>query len=209
MVNSSIRNVVFDLGGVLINTDLNRTAQCFKALGVSGAEEMFSNPDFMTIYHQFECGAISDIEFRDRLRLLYPILSEASDQQIDSAWNAMLIDIPEYKLDLLLELRSHLIVYLLSNTNTIHWEWALENLFRYKGFTHEDFFEHEYLSFRLQKCKPEESVFEFVLSDANIDAAETFFIDDKKENTDAAEKLGMLTYTPKLNEDWSFLFNIE
>lgn len=209
MINSSIRNVIFDLGGVLINTDVNRSIQRFEELGVQGANELFVNPEFVNLYHQFECGEITESDFRTSLRNLYPVLNKASDEQIDYAWNGMLVDIPAYKLDLLLELRSHFIVYLLSNTNTIHWRWAQENMFCYKGFTHEDFFEHEYLSFRLKECKPQTSIFERVLKDANVVAAETFFIDDKKENTDAAQSLGMLTYTPKQNEDWSFLFNIE
>ncbi|HJD91605.1 MULTISPECIES: HAD family phosphatase [Bacteroides] len=204
-----IRNIVFDLGGVLIDIDPERCVHRFEELGVKEAAKFMAAEDFKVIFQRFERGDIDANEFRSFIRSKNEVLKDVSDEDIDYAWNGMLIGIPRYKLDLLLELRSHYVVFLLSNTNSIHWQWALDNPFQYRGFRAEDFFEQEYLSFRLRTCKPEITIFERVLENANIEPHETLFIDDRPENTKAAETLGIKTYTPKANEDWSFLFDNE
>ena len=106
-----------------------------------------------------------------------------------------------------MKLREKYVVYLLSNTNEIHWKWACENVFPYRGFRVEDYFEKIYLSFEMKMVKPDAEIFETVLADANIDPKETFFIDDSEANCLAAQALGISTYTPQANEDWSHIFN--
>ena len=202
-----IRNIVFDLGGVLIDIDPQRCIHRFEKLGLTNASSLMSGADFKEVWLRFEKGEIDETEFRGYIRSCCSVLKDVTDDQIDFAWNGMLVSIPRYKLDLLLELRSRYVVYLLSNTNSIYWKWALENPFKYRGFRAEDFFEKEYLSFRLNACKPEKAIFERVIEDANIDPKETLFIDDRIENTVAATELGIKTYTPKANENWSFLFD--
>lgn len=104
---------------------------------------------------QFELGEISPEEFRKAIR---KEVSEAlSDHEIDDMWNLMLLDIPREKLDLLLKLREHYMVYLLSNTNRIHWDYACEQMFCYRGFRVNDFFEDIFLSFEMHKAKPEKT----------------------------------------------------
>ena len=206
---SNICNIIFDLGGVLIDIDPQRCLHRFEELGMKEGQAFFKSEDFVNVWNQFERGAIDASEFRTFVRTHNPELENATNEQLDFAWNGMLIGIPRYKLDLLLALRSRYVVYLLSNTNSIHWEWALENPFKYRGFRAEDFFEQEYLSFRLKACKPEKAIFEGMLEDANLLPRETLFIDDRPENTKAADELGIQTYTPQPNEDWSFLFDNE
>ena len=201
-----IRNIIFDLGGVLIDIDSNRCTHRFEELGLNTAHEFLQSSEFKTVWYRFEKGDIDATEFRSFIRSKNEVLEDVSNEQIDFAWNGMLLGIPRYKLDLLLELRTRYVVYLLSNTNSIHWEWALKNPFRYKGFRAEDFFEQEYLSFRLNACKPEKAIFERVLLEANLEPKETLFIDDRPDNTESAKQLGIITYTPQPNEDWSFLF---
>ena len=207
MRTQGIRNVIFDLGGVLIDLDKARCYNEFEALGMKDAQVFLDKPESNEIYYQFERGGINDVEFRTYLRKALP--DNVTDESIDKAWSSMLVGIPQYKLDMLLKLRESYVVYLLSNTNNIHWEWALANFFRYRGFRAEDFFEQEYLSFRLKSCKPEAAIFEQVIKEANVEPMETFFIDDKPENTAMAEKLGLKVYTPQANEDWTFLFEDE
>ena len=129
-----------------------------------------------------------------------------TDEQIDAAWNSFLVDIPRFKLDMLLKLREKYVVYLLSNTNEIHWKWACEHAFPYRGFRVEDYFEKMYLSYEMKMVKPAEEIFRGVLEDANLDPHETFFIDDSEANCQGAQALGISTYTVKPGEDWRPLF---
>lgn len=167
--------------------------------------------ELLNVYHQQgifmqqEKGLVTSAEFRDVIRQM--VGKPLTDQQIDDAWNSFLVDIPTYKLDLLLKLREKYVVYLLSNTNDIHWKWSCENVFPYRGFQVEDYFEKIYLSFEMKMVKPDTEIFETVLADANIDPKETFFIDDSEANCLAAQALGISTYTPQANEDWSHIFN--
>ena len=153
---------------------------------------------------QIEMGTITSAEFRDGIRHLTQ--QRLTDEQIDAAWIAMLDDIPAYKLDLLMDLRSRYNTMLLSNTNEIHWQWAEKNSFAYKGHHAEDFFGKIYLSYELNMVKPNADIFEYVLKDAVINPEETLFLDDAVPNCRTAEALGIRTYTPQPQEDWSHLF---
>ena len=95
----------------------------------------------------------------------------------------------------------------LTDQHDIHWKWSCENVFPYRGFQVEDYFEKIYLSFEMKMVKPDTEIFETVLADANIDPKETFFIDDSEANCLAAQAMGISTYTPQANEDWSHIFN--
>ena len=108
--------------------------------------------------------------------------------------------------DFFLALRKDYVVYLLSNTNEIHWKWSCEHAFPYKTFRVEDYFEHIFLSYEMKMAKPDEEIFRKVLDDAGLDPKETFFIDDSEANCMTARSLGISTYVPKAGEDWSHLF---
>lgn len=204
MESKGIKNLLIDLGGVLINLDRQRCMDSFKKLGFADVEERLDIQQLHGIFLQQEKGLITSAEFRNEMRKM--IGKEISDQQIDEAWNSFLVDIPDYKLDLLLKLRTKYVVYLLSNTNEIHWQWACKNAFPYRTFKVEDFFEKTYLSFEMHMIKPEPEIFKAVIEDAGIEPQETLFIDDSEINCKAAQKLGISTYTPKAGEDWSPLF---
>lgn len=204
MESKGIKNLLIDLGGVLINLNRQRCMESFKKLGFADVEERLDIQQLHGIFLQQEKGLITSAEFRNEMRKM--IGKEISDQQIDEAWNSFLVDIPDYKLDLLLKLRTKYVVYLLSNTNEIHWQWACKNAFPYRTFKVEDFFEKTYLSFEMHMIKPEPEIFKAVIEDAGIEPQETLFIDDSEINCKAAQKLGISTYTPKAGEDWSPLF---
>ncbi|MEF8805335.1 MULTISPECIES: HAD family phosphatase [Bacteroides] len=204
MKSKGIKNLLIDLGGVLINLDRQRCMENFKELGFTDVEERLNIQQLHGIFMQQEKGLITSAEFRNGLRDMMGKV--VSDNQIDAAWNSLLVDIPKHKLDLLLELRSKYVVYLLSNTNEIHWRYACHNLFPYRTFRVEDYFEKAYLSYEMHMAKPEADIFKAVIEDAGIEPQETLFIDDSELNCKAAQELGISTYTAEAGEDWSHLF---
>lgn len=205
MRDKVIRNLLVDLGGVLITLNRQRCIQNFKKLGLSNVDELLGASAEQGIFMKQEKGLITSAEFRDGIR--EAIGRNVTDEQIDTAWNSYLVDIPSCKLDLLLKLREKYVVYLLSNTNEIHWHWSCEHAFPYRGFRAKDYFEKIYLSHEMQMVKPDADIFEAVLADAGIDPRQTFFIDDIDANCQTARTLGISTYTPKAGEDWGHLFN--
>ncbi|MCK9161037.1 MAG: HAD family phosphatase [Bacteroidaceae bacterium] len=204
MVNKEIKNLVVDFGGVLINLDRQRCIDNFKKLNLSDIDELLGLYSQQGFFMDFEKGLISPAEFREHICQL--IGEKRTDQQIDDAWNSFLVDIPYYKLDLLLKLREKYVVYLLSNTNQIHWDWACKHAFPHRSFGVEDYFEKIYLSFKMKMAKPDSQIFTTVLEDAGLNPAETFYIDDSVANCQVAQSLGISTYTPLAREDWGHLF---
>lgn len=200
-----IKNLVFDFGGVIINLTRNRCIEAFARLGVDVREELGSIYFPKDIFMQLEMGELTASDFRDCIRLLTS--QRLTDNQIDEAWIAMLAEVPSNKLNLLLDLRQKYNTMLLSNTNVIHWEWSLENVFSDGNHNINDFFDKVYLSYELHKLKPNPDIFEYILSDSGILPHETLFIDDALVNCKTAETLGFYTYTPEPREDWSHLFN--
>ena len=132
MKRKGIKNLIFDFGGVLINLDRQRCIENFRKLGLEKVDELLGMYSQQGIFMQHEKGLISSAQFRDSIR--GQITQEVTDEQIDAAWNSFLVDIPRFKLDMLLKLREKYVVYLLSNTNEIHWKWACEHAFPYRGF---------------------------------------------------------------------------
>lgn len=204
MVKAGIKNLLIDFGGVLIDLDLQRCVANFQQLGLQGVESLLG------IYHQedflqrYEKGQLTTAQFRDQVRACagHPV----ADAEIDRAWNSFLVGIPAEKLELLLQLRQRYRLFLLSNTNELHWQWSLEHAFPYQGQNVEDYFERIYLSFRLNLAKPDPAIFRTVLEDAELRPEETLFIDDSVENCRVAETFGIAVYTPEPHEDWSHLF---
>ena len=200
-----IKNLIIDFGGVIINLTRNRCIEAFENLGVSNIREfLVNNYQHKDLFMQIELGTISPAAFRDEIRQMTQ--QALTDEQIDAAWIAMLDDVPDYKLELLLALRKRYNTMLLSNTNAIHWEWSKKNCFSYKGYQAADFFNRIYLSYELHMLKPCADIFEYVIQDAGILPEETLFIDDAIPNCKTAESLGLRTYTPTPKEDWSHLF---
>lgn len=200
-----IKNLIIDLGGVIVDISRSRCIEAFEALGVDSIRERIVNDyQHKDLFMQLELGTISLPEFRDSVRHLSR--QPLSDRQIDAAWIEMLCDVTDAKLELLLDLRSRYNTMLLSNTNEIHWQWVEQNYFCNKGHKTDDFFGKIYLSYQLQMLKPSVEIYEYVLADAAIRPEETLFIDDASVNCRAAETLGIRTYMPQPKEDWSHLF---
>ncbi len=199
-----VKNYIFDLGGVLIDVNQERSIEAFKQWGLSEADHWIGMYWQSGIFEELERGEISPEEFFHEIRSLTQ--SNISNEQIIKAWNAMLGDISSWKLELLLSLRKRFKVFLLSNTNLIHWETICNLQFSYKGLTAADFFDAIYLSYKLHLSKPSEEIFNMVLKNAGLESEETMLIDDSPANCKTAATLGLQTYCPKPNEDWRHLF---
>ncbi len=200
-----IKNLVIDFGGVIVNLTRNRCIEAFAALGIDVHESLVNNYSHKDMFMQLELGTITTDVFHEAIRKLAP--RPVTDGQINEAWIAMLADIPPAKLELLAALRNQYRVFLLSNTNSIHWEYSVHHLFPYKQYGLQDFFDKIYLSYELHLLKPEPAIFTHVLHDAGLLPKETLLIDDASVNCKGAESLGIRTYMPEPREDWSFLFN--
>ncbi len=200
-----VKNLIIDFGGVLIDLDRSRCVEEFKKLGLEDIEKCIGDFGQKGLFQDLEKGEITAAQFRDAIR--GEIGSAVTDEQIDAAWNSFLVSIPTYKLDLLLRLREKYVVYLLSNTNSIHWDWACEHAFPWRAFRVKDYFEKIYLSYEMKMIKPDAEIFNAVLEDAGIEAGETLFIDDSPANCHTAEQLGIYTYTPQAKENWSSIFD--
>jgi len=194
-----IKNIVFDFGGVLIDLDKQACIDAFARLGIPQVA------DYMTLYgHEgpfgaMEQGSIDMDGFRDGLRELFKV--SLTNQQINDAWGAFLLKIPEAKMRMVHELSKKYRVFILSNTNPIHIDRLSD--FDKAGYPVKECFEKLYLSYQLKLCKPSREIFEYVLRDAGLKPEETLFVDDGPANCKAAEELGFHTYQPAPFEDFS------
>jgi glucose-1-phosphatase len=191
--HSLIRNIIFDFGGVICDLDIPRTETMFKAFGPPKQkyrEEAQSSDQFENLVAALETGQISPQQFRDVIRDHYE--TPPTDQAIDDTWNAMLMGIPDKRIRLLEKLKQDYHTFLLSNSNRIHYAKYMEDFRNQTGY--HDFgplFEKVYFSFELGIKKPGKDIFEFVLRDSKLIAAETLFIDDMPANICGAKSAGL------------------
>ena len=203
-MDKKIRNIVFDLGGVLVDLDFKAAINGLQEAGFANVKEQLLAFDRGGIFQKFEVGEITADEFRTAIRENSTVT--LTDEEVDGLWNAMLLEIPREKLELILHLRGKYMVYLLSNTNSIHWDYVCKNAFNYRGFRVEDYFEETFLSYEMHLAKPDKAIFEKVLSDANLLAEETLFIDDSEANCKAAQEVGIHARHYHVGDDLSKIF---
>ena len=194
-----IKNIIFDWGGVLIHLDRQRCTEAFAECGVQVGDELTNPYGHRRDLMNFELGLMTVEEFHDTVRRVYG--AHLTDEQIDYAWNALLIGIPTYKLDMLLELKKRYRLFLLSNTNALHWEEGRKQ-FDYKGHQMEDYFDQIFLSHEIHELKPSPEAFRKVAEMTGIKPEETLFIDDLETSCKSAEALGFQTFCPPANTDW-------
>ncbi|WGH76152.1 HAD-IA family hydrolase [Tenacibaculum tangerinum] len=179
-----IKNIIFDFGDVFINLDKEATYRELARLGVTEISE-----DMMQHYYQYEMGLITTDDFVSYFHDKFSI----SKEDLIRSWNAILLDFPEHRLHFIKELAAskQYRLFLLSNTNDLHISWIQDNWGEELYTEFKNCFEQFYLSHEINLRKPNTDIFEFVLKENKLQASETFFIDDTKENTDAAQQLGI------------------
>lgn len=195
-----INAIIFDFGDVFINLDKQATVDGLKKLGLTEWNEDLNNLNI-----QFETGKITRDNFLQGLQKHIP---HASTTEIEDAWNAILLDFPLYRLEFLQMLSKKYRLFLLSNTDAIH----IERFEQKSGTTfYSDFyqcFEQVYFSFEIEMRKPNPEIYNYVLNKHELQAKRTLFIDDKKENTDAAAEIGLHVWNLQVGkEDVVDLFN--
>ena len=189
MIPAGIKNIIFDLGGVLLDIDAERTIKAFRDLKMPDLIQQGGWNYKHDVFLNMEKGLLSETEFRDGVKKLLP--QGVCDKEIDAAWCAMIICFDEEKIKLVQEINSKFGVYLFSNTNTIHVRHFQNMFFSQFGFPLSELFVKDYYSNDINLRKPEQEAFLHVLNDASLIPEETLFIDDLKANTDAALSLGM------------------
>jgi glucose-1-phosphatase len=189
----NIKNIIFDLGGVLLNVDYHKTTFAFQELGVRNFDDLFSQFRSNDLFEKLETGNISDESFYEEIK--NHCSTGTTSVQIEEAWNAMLLDFRKDSLDFLSPLQNKYNLYLLSNTNSIHLS-AFKKIFTDEtGLESLDtFFRKSYYSHLIQRRKPHKETYRFVLQDENMNAGQTLFVDDSINNIEAAKELGIITH---------------
>jgi putative hydrolase of the HAD superfamily len=195
----NVKNIIFDLGGVILNIDFKKTEEAFKLLGLNNFSDHISQHYISDFFEKYETGLLSDDEFTAGVKKL--VGKPVTDEQIIAAWNALLLDFPPARIALLKRLKSEYRTFLLSNTNSIHHQEYRARLFRDQGVFLEDLFDKVYYSHAVNLRKPHAAIFQLVLNDNNLKAEETLFIDDTASNFPEAESLGIQVYHLKPGTD--------
>jgi putative hydrolase of the HAD superfamily len=185
-----IKNIIFDLGGVIIDIDYEKTSEAFRKLGAFNFDDVYTQSKQDDLFNNYETGKITSDVFRNNLKKKLNII--ATNEEFDCAWNAMLFDLPIKRLDFIKDLRRNYKTFLFSNTNEIHLKEVFNICQRQNGFnTFEGCFEQEYYSHILRKRKPHYEAFISILNEHNIIANETLFIDDLLQHVLGARAAGL------------------
>jgi FMN phosphatase YigB (HAD superfamily) len=192
LITHKIKNLIFDLGGVIMDLDFSKTHEAFSRLSGISALELKEKIRHLDFLNEYEKGLISDSEFRSDMRSF--LNCKATDYEIDLAWNALLLNITQERLKILLNLKSRYQTFLLSNTNNIHLKAVNEIVFQTSGKKSlNPFFHKAYFSHLMKMRKPDLAIFKQVLIENNLTAGETVFMDDILENIEGAKSAGIQT----------------
>lgn len=184
-----IRNIIFDFGNVLFDLDLGAFEREMKDL----LGEKFASTKARLlqerVFELYETGGLDTEEFVEKLAQA----SGLAPEQVLDAWNAIFIGMPRHRFDLLLRLRQHYQVFLLSNINALHERWIADYMLREYGLAdyESQHFDGVYFSHLIRLRKPTREAFEYVLADAELVPEQTVFFDDLPENVEAARQLGI------------------
>jgi putative hydrolase of the HAD superfamily len=197
-----IKNIAFDLGGVVIALSYEQAVRRFEEIGLKDARQHLDAFHQRGIFGDLERGIITTEEFRIELGKL--IGREVTYDECLYAWHGYVEYVPQKNLQMLLKLRQlGYKVCLLSNTNPFMMQWAMSNEFDGNGHSMDYYFDNLYLSYKYKYMKPSPEIFKIMLEGQQSSAEETLFIDDGQKNVEAAKELGMKTLFPENNEDWT------
>ena len=202
---TNIKNIIFDLGNVLLNLDFQATIEAFKKIGFH--DDVFNNRQLYNdpVFHDFETGKISSSDFCNGIRkfLNNPVIT---DYQILEAWSAMIKDVPENRVSKLKDLKSTYQVYLFSNTNQVHIAKMNQTFESKYGFVFSSLFIKDFYSHELGISKPDNSSYQKVIESSGIKPAESLFVDDLERNIFGAKNAGLQTFWLKEGMEMAELF---
>jgi putative hydrolase of the HAD superfamily len=198
---TGIKNLIFDLGGIIINIDFQLTFEAFAKASGKDVLSIVKKFEEEKIFARFEKGDYPERELR--LLINKELNISLSDEAINRAWNALLMDIPGERIDMLKELAESHKLFLLSNTNSIHIDAVNRILYETRGIENLDLlFERVYYSYEIKMAKPDVKIYEFVLKENGLDPSETLFIDDNADNIKGAAEAGLKTLHIKYPEEF-------
>lgn len=186
---TGIKNIIFDFGNVLLNIDPARSAKAFTELGIKEGVDFWGSRSSSDLLIGLEKGTITPDEFRKGALVM--LVPGVTSQQVDEAWNSLLLDLPPKRVEKLEALKSQYRLFLLSNSNQIHYECFMSRFEKEFGFPMDELFEKLFFSHQVGMVKPDKEIFRFVLNDAGLNPDETFFIDDTLVHVEAARSLGI------------------
>lgn len=188
----NIEAIIFDFGGVLININYQTTIDRFIELGSSDFESLYSQAQQSNLFSDYETGEISSQRFVNGLLDFLP--TGVTPNQVVSAWNAMILDVPKASIDLLKKLEGKYRLFMLSNTNDIHIDKAFKEWEKTTPEAPANYFEKIYLSQEMGLRKPHPEIFEFVCNEQKLDVSKTLFIDDSLQHIEGAKSIGLMTH---------------
>ena len=202
---TNIKNIIFDLGKVLLNLDFNASIVAFQKLGlktdVLDSKQVYSDP----VFYELEVGKVTPEEFCNRVRKVIQN-PDSTDLQIEDAWYSMILDIPASRVKVVQELSKNYNVYLFSNTNKIHIE-RLHRAFKTEhGIDFPSLFVKDYYSHEIHERKPDLSSYQKVIELAGINPEESIFIDDLEKNIIGAQLSGLKTFWLKEGMEMTDIF---
>jgi len=187
--SSKIKNIIFDLGGVLLNINpLLSLLELEKISGIS-KDELIVKFVNEKIFEKFDTGSLNPAQFRSKLCQI--LNCGVSDAEIDRTWNELLLDFPLSRVELLQQIRKNYRVFLLSNTNSIHFDHYTHEFYEKYGIQMTDLFDNLFLSYEIGIHKPDAGIYTHILQQAGIKASESVFFDDSLANIEAAELQGI------------------
>lgn len=199
-MGSMIKNLLFDLGGVLIDCDLPCACEHFSRLGITNID------DYLNLYHQngfFLCAENGELDrhgFNEEFRR--QVGHYVSDEAIDEAWLSICKNVNVEKLRWMENHRSQFRFYLLSNINPYVFEWAATEKFSADRKPLGDYFDKMFASYQLKMTKPSKEIFQYVIDNAPLKPEETLYIDDGQKNIERGKQMKFVTYQPKNGENW-------
>jgi putative hydrolase of the HAD superfamily len=199
----NIDNIIFDLGNVILNIDYQNTIDAFEKIGVPDASIFYSKSSQLNVFNQLETGHISKQNFILEIQKFVP---EASASQIINAWNAILQDLPNERIEILKDIKDKFSIFLLSNTNTIHIEKIIDKLGEKKYEEFYNLFDKVYYSHEVKLRKPNADIFKLVIKENCLSIKNTLFIDDSIQHIESAKKIGLKTYHLDGNETLESIF---
>lgn len=197
-----IKNIVFDFGCVLVNLDRHKCIEALERIGAGEIAHYVDECKQIDMFLDLELGKIGEKEFCDEIRHRAPGCT-ATDKEICEAWGELLTDIPVRRLKLVEKLHKDYNIYLLSNSNSVHWNKSVDLFFSKAGHTPEYYFDKMFISYNMGMVKPESRIFETLIRESGIKPEETLFIDDSQANCRAAEEFGIRTLHVADGDEWA------
>ena len=185
----SVKNIIFDLGGVILNIDVRKTQDAFTALGVKNIDEVFRMGYVDSFFKSYETGAIDDAAFIESVQKLAGI--KLAPEIVIEAWNALLIDFPKERINFLKKIKSKYRLFLLSNTSALHYTRFHEMFKQQFGGSLDDLFDKAYYSHIIKLHKPDAASYKLITDENRLAPGETLFIDDSVANVEGAERAGL------------------